>query len=282
MEPYPFARFERHQVDALGIDTAYYTAGNPQNPTHLLIHGMHASGDTFRELMHGLQDTCYLIAPDIPGFGHSEKPSRFTISHLCEWLAAFIDELELGPVHLSGHSFGGLLTAAYALTYPEDVLGLIHIAPALLANEDYPDWFLKIGDSVNYLGFVDVSVAYGQRLSIATKQVKLSFVNKNQHPEIWERRIQEYQNARSSADVMKAVGRTDIHQHLDNLPRPYWLIWGDQDNVLPIKHAHRLLERYPDITFRELKPCGHIPPLEKWPELITIYQQYNEAFISPS
>src|SRR5688500_4543482 len=96
----------RQGVDALGIGTNYYTAGTPNGRPVVLLHGMSTSADSFREVMKGLAADHWLIAPDLPGFGYSENTEPYTIPHLVEWLAAFIEALGLPPVVLLGHSFG--------------------------------------------------------------------------------------------------------------------------------------------------------------------------------
>ena len=175
--PYPYPEFPRKIVDALGIKTSYVTAGEPDGRPLLLLHGMTSSGDMYRELMHELADELWLIAPDIPGFGYSDSTTPFTFPHLVEWLAAFREELNLPPMLVVGHSFGGSLATSYASSYPEDVTSLLLLAPAVLASKLYPHYLKRAGIT---LGLVDLSTVVSQSRAMVRQQVKLSFYDAEQ------------------------------------------------------------------------------------------------------
>ncbi len=154
-----FPPFPPQYVDALGIHTAYYTAGTPNADPIVMLHGMTSSADAFREMMHAMDDQFWLIVPDIPGFGLSETTTPFTLPHLVEWLAAFCDVLDLPPIMLGGHSFGGALATSFALAYPEDIRRLLLVAPALLGAAEIPDLLKRIG--VNS-GLLELGTAVSQ------------------------------------------------------------------------------------------------------------------------
>ena len=78
MPNYPYPELPRTFVDALGIRTAYYAAGAAGGRPVVFLHGMSTSADSFRESMHELAGTFWLLAPDIPGFGHSDNTDPYT------------------------------------------------------------------------------------------------------------------------------------------------------------------------------------------------------------
>jgi len=59
-----------------GIKIFYREAGDPRNPTILLLHGFPTSSHMFRDLIPELSDHFHLVAPDYPGMGYSEAPGR--------------------------------------------------------------------------------------------------------------------------------------------------------------------------------------------------------------
>ncbi len=262
----------RHFVDALGIKTAYYMAGEPNGRPLLCLHGMTASGDAFRELMVGLAEERWLIAPDIPGFGESEATSPYVLPHLVEWLAAFHDALDLPPMVLAGHSFGGALAAAYTLAYPEDVTGLILFAPALLTAQYYPDFVKKVGLS---LGLADLSTAVSQSPRVVRRVAKASFyAPENIDEAVIERRIRAYEQARASADVLKALSFYDFQPELGRLDKPICLVWGEQDTVVRPDDGEKLLDWLPQAELHLIPECGHIPLQEKPAECVAIARQW--------
>lgn len=258
----PYPELPRHTVDALGIETSYYTAGRPDREAVVLLHGMSTSGDSFRELMHALARDHYLIAPDLPGFGYSENTAPYVIPHLVEWLAAFFEALELHPAHVIGHSFSGLLAPSFALSYPQDVRSLTLLAPAILITESYPDWVLRLSKS----GISESVLGIGVNASrvLIQRHVRTPFYDPARMDDsVWERRLGDYERARASAAVLRAVALYDIRPRLAQLSQPTCIIWGSQDSVVNPAGASRLGKMLPNAEVHLLDACGHVPQIEQ-------------------
>ena len=276
-----FSPFPPHYVDALGIHTAYYTAGTPNDHPIVMLHGMTSSADTYREMMHALDDQFWLIVPDIPGFGLSETTKPFTLPHLVEWLAAFCDALDLPPILLGGHSFGGALATSFTLANPEDVERLLLISPALLGIAEVPDLLKRIG--INS-GLLELGTAVSQSPAFVKRQAKISFYKPDRFDDtVWERQIREYELARSSADVLKALAFQDFEAQLKKIDQSVCVVWGQQDPVLPISHAQKIDLICTDWRVFELDECGHIPMLEQEQKFNLIARQFfsGQAVVLP-
>ena len=63
-------------IDVNGLNIFYRECGDPSYPTMVLFHGFPSASHMFRDLMPMLEERFHLIAPDYPGFGQSESPSR--------------------------------------------------------------------------------------------------------------------------------------------------------------------------------------------------------------
>ncbi len=267
------ARYEAQFVDALGVKTAYYTAGDENGRPLILLHGMSASADNYREVMTYLADEYWLIAPDIPGFGESEETHPYVISHLVEWLAAFRDALDLPPLLLLGHSFGGALATAYAVTYPEDVLGMFLIAPAILVGNYVPDSVKRMGIA---LGLIDLGMAMSQKEAIEQRQLNRAVYDPSVYddPAILERRKRNLALSRASGDVLKALAFHDDSDKLDKVAVPVCLLWGENDPVVLPKDGPKLVELFPNAELHLLSECGHVVMLEKPAELWTLVRMF--------
>ncbi len=251
----------RHTVDALGVQTSYLTLGEGSSQPLLLLHGMSTAADSFRETIYGLDDQFWLIAPDIPGFGHSADTRPYTYNHLVEWLAALRMALDLAPGALIGHSFGGVLAAAYALAYPEDVTHLLLVAPSILSNHAYPDFLKRVAIS---LGLVDLGSAISQSPLWVRRQIKSPFyAPERQDESVWQRRMQDYKLARASASVLKASAFLDLSPTLPQIQQPVCLVWGENDPVVPPDDAQKLQVLLPDAELHMLPECGHVSILEQ-------------------
>ncbi|MFZ1030643.1 MAG: alpha/beta fold hydrolase, partial [Candidatus Acidiferrales bacterium] len=85
------------QIDGLSI--FYREAGSKNAPTLLLLHGLPSSSRMFELLFTRLSDRCHMVAPDYPGFGHSDWPDpkkfSYTFDHIAEVMNHFCDALGL-------------------------------------------------------------------------------------------------------------------------------------------------------------------------------------------
>lgn len=265
----------RQRIDALGIHTNYYTAGDPQNETVVLLHGMSTSGDSFREVMHRLAEDYYLIAPDIPGFGYSDDTDPYVLPHLVEWLAAFFDALEIRPAHSVGHSFGGVLASAYSLSYPEDVRSQALLAPAVLVPQDFPNWMLNLSRLEISESLISAGVNASRSRLLIQRQIRAPFYNPDKlDASLWARREEEYARARASAAVMRAVALHDLRDRLPQLPGPHCIIWGENDEVVDPAGAATLASILPAAEVHLLAECGHAPQLERQEEVSAILRDF--------
>jgi hypothetical protein len=85
------------QIDGLSI--FYRDAGPKNGPALLLLHGLPSSSRMFEPLFYRLSDRYHLIAPDYPGFGHSDWPDpkkfAYTFAHIAEIMNHFTEALGL-------------------------------------------------------------------------------------------------------------------------------------------------------------------------------------------
>lgn len=270
-----FPPVPRKRAAALGVDTSYYESGQPNGRPVIMLHGMSTSADSFREAMHLLGKENWVIAPDIPGFGYSGDIEPYTIAHLVEWLAGFVATLALPPAAIVGHSFGGVLAAAFAGSYPEDVTRLLLVAPAVFSAESYPALVKKVGIS---MGLIDLGSAVSQSPIWVKRQIKTPFFNPDALPDsLWERRLRDYELARASADVLKATAFFELRPYLAKLHHPVALVWGEDDNVVPVRDGEMLKQLLPQAELHRFSQCGHAPMLEHPHKFHTIASQFLAA-----
>ena len=108
------------QIDGLSI--FYREAGPKDAPTILLLHGLPSSSRMFEPLFARLSDRYHLVAPDYPGFGHSDWPDpkkfAYTFDHIAEIMNHFTEALGLSRYTLYMQDYGGPVGFRMALAHP--------------------------------------------------------------------------------------------------------------------------------------------------------------------
>jgi pimeloyl-ACP methyl ester carboxylesterase len=124
------AQATRHRsVNIDGLRIFYREAGAEDAPVILLLHGLPSSSRMFEPLFARLADRYRLIAPDYPGFGHSDWPDpkifHYTFDHIADVLMHFAEVLDLSRYFLYMQDYGGPVGFRMALARPERVIALI-------------------------------------------------------------------------------------------------------------------------------------------------------------
>src|SRR6202795_946452 len=124
------------KVDGLSI--FYRKAGPRDGPTLLLLHGLPSSSRMFEPLFARLSDRYRLVAPDYPGFGHSDWPDpktfAYTFDRYAEIMNRFTEALGLSRYTLYMQDYGGPVGFRMALAHPDRIEALI-VQDAVAHNE---------------------------------------------------------------------------------------------------------------------------------------------------
>jgi pimeloyl-ACP methyl ester carboxylesterase len=127
-----------------GLSIFYREAGPKDAPTVLLLHGLPSSSRMFEPLFSRLSNRYHLVAPDYPGFGHSDwadpKAFAYTFDHYAEIMNQFTETLGLARYTLYMQDYGGPVGFRMALAHPDRIESLI-VQNAVAHNEGLgPIW----------------------------------------------------------------------------------------------------------------------------------------------
>ena len=118
-----------HTVQVDGLSIFYREAGPKDAPTILFLHGLPSSSRMFAPLFNRLADQYHLVAPDYPGFGHSDWPTKtdfaYTFDHIAEVMTHFTEALGLSRYVLYMQDYGGPVGFRMLLAHPDRANGLI-------------------------------------------------------------------------------------------------------------------------------------------------------------
>jgi pimeloyl-ACP methyl ester carboxylesterase len=112
-----------------GLSIFYREAGRPDAPTLLLLHGFPSSSRMYEPLLTRFSTYYHLVAPDYPGFGHSDAPGAkafsYTFDHIAQVMEHFTEALGLDRYALYMQDYGGPVGFRLAISHPERVQALI-------------------------------------------------------------------------------------------------------------------------------------------------------------
>lgn len=120
----------RHRkISVNGLQIFYRECGKMDKPVMVLFHGFPSSSHMFRDLMPLLEDRFHVIAPDYPGFGQSESPTRqefaYTFDHLAEIMEDFLQELRIDRFYMYVFDYGAPIGFRIAVKHPDSILGIV-------------------------------------------------------------------------------------------------------------------------------------------------------------
>jgi pimeloyl-ACP methyl ester carboxylesterase len=120
----------RHKLARVaGVDVFYREAGSKAAPVVVLLHGFPTSSRMYRELIPALAPSYRVIAPDYPGFGHSDVPDRkhfaYTFARFAELVDGLLAQLGASRYALYVQDYGAPVGFRLALRHPERVTALV-------------------------------------------------------------------------------------------------------------------------------------------------------------
>jgi len=247
------------------INTHYVTAGSGK--PLLLLHGLGGHWGHWEANIPALAQHYRVYALDIAGFGLSDKPRAAdrNLEFLLRFLRDFLDVQEIAQVVVIGNSLGGFLALQMALTYPQRVSALVLVAAAGLGPEI--GWVLRL-QGLPLLGDL-VTIPNRRLVRLAVRSI--FYDQSKATPKIVEEHYQHFCRP-GARQAYLAVIRNGIGLYgqryllLDRLPQihvPTLIVWGAEDRLLPVSHAHAAAARLPHSRLHVLPECGHCPQMEK-------------------
>lgn len=248
-------------IQAAGIQTNYHDVGSGE-PV-LLIHGSGpgvSAWANWRLSLPALSNKFRVIAPDMVGFGFSERPANYPYS-MENWVTqavGLLDALELERASLVGNSFGGALALALAIRHPERVNKLV-----LMGSVGVP---FKITEGLDRVwgyepslqamkGLLDI-FAYNRAL-VTDELAELRY-QASIRPG-----FQESFSAMFPAPRQRWVdAMTSALADIRALPHHTLIIHGRDDQVIPLQNAYDLLDLIEHSELHVFGQCGHWTQIE--------------------
>jgi len=236
----------------------------------VLIHGNPGSGQDWTRVFGPLSGLHKVIAFDRPGHGRSERPKHIdvTVEVQARLLHDALKQLHVERPIVVGHSWGGALALVYAINYPQEVAGVVLVAPAVYESQDVSlvtelPAVPVIGDAVNFV-LTPLFAA-----TVVRSELKKAF-SPDPVPKNYLRSVlSEWTKAKKvkAYSLDEASLNDSLKQFSPRYPEitiPVSILAGDSDLIVPEKkNAERLHQVLPKSRLILLPKTGHQIPFTR-------------------
>ena len=265
-----------------GVRVHYQEAGDENAPPIILIHGFISSNLIWSHVLLPLARKGFrVIAPDLPGYGYSDKPAdaHYTIAEQAGFVAGFMERLGIKKAIVAGASYGGAIAATVALDYPDRVDKLILIGA--VTNDDAKKKFLLRVSCLPLIGDIATPLFLGSRWIL---RLRMQDMYRRMQRPINEMMVASRHHLLATANTHRAMVRTArawsanrIEREASLIRQPTVLMWGDQDDHIPLDNAFRLRDAIPNSKLIVFRNCGHIPAAEQPENFVDAVAEFCKA-----
>ncbi|WP_227521882.1 alpha/beta fold hydrolase [Bacillus solitudinis] len=253
-------------VSLMGTHVYYesYTCTRRSEGTLVMIHGFVSSSFSFRSIIPFLITRYDVISLDLPGFGQSGKTKSFCYSfdNYADLITEFIHLHELNSVSLVGHSMGGQVALYTAKKKPDLVDRII-----LLSSSGYMQRVKRSFMYATYIPFARQAIRWWIQKKDYRKAILQAVYNKKLIKPVaveeYSRPLQE----KAFYDALICLIRQregDLKgEELKKISQPCLILWGEEDQIIPVRIGKRLARDLPNATFYSYKKTGHLLPEER-------------------
>jgi pimeloyl-ACP methyl ester carboxylesterase len=249
----------------------------------LFIHGLGSSG--YMEWRFNLEPAAArhrVYAPDLPGFGRTEKPrATYGIPYFTRFVDSYMESRGLRKVAVVAASLGGRVALELALKYPDRVgrlvlvnsLGLgrpsVHVTYGLVTLPRVGETVMRAaGNALKWVPSPMIRKVAGRYIGASADLERTMDDQYLEH-------LRELYAAEGYHDAYLATLRSlvnprslfgaeyDLTKRLPNIKVPVQLIWGADDPLFPVSHATRAHAVIPDCRLTVIEGAGHTPQAER-------------------
>jgi len=226
-------------------------------PVLLLLHGLGASLHTWEPWARALDRTFRVVRFDFPGHGLSAADADYSDVRTIRLVGALLDTLGVAKATVIGNSMGGRIAWRFTAAYPARVEKLVLLAPDGFASPGFKyDTPADVPAVLGVMRWVlprpilkaNLAPAYADRTQLADSVVS---------------RYYDLMLAPGNRDAlfarMQQTMLTDPVPFLRTITAPTLLVWGEQDQMIPVSNAQDYLKAMPQARLVTLRGVGHLP-----------------------
>ena len=218
---------QERKISINGLEINYKIIG--EGKPLLVLHGWGSGSEKWQEVGKIIAEKGFkIIIPNLPGFGKSQNlPNPWCINDYCGFLQSLVESLEMDKFCLLGHSFGGAISSKYAVLHPQKIEKLFLVGASCLRKKTFRKIFLtKFAKFFNFLSFLPF-------YALLRKGFYKYIVQKS-----------DYLNTQGVLrETFLNIINEDLSDKLLLVTVPTVIIWGDKDDIIPLKNGLEINKR---------------------------------------
>ena len=230
----------------------------------VLIHGTSSSLHTWEEWTKILIQSYRVISMDLPGFGLTGPSAdhNYSIEYYADFLDKFLTKLDIDSIYLAGNSLGGQIAWYYTSHHLDQIKKLVLIDPAGFYSAKEIPFVFKLAR----MPLINLLIGKITPKFFIEKNLKEVYYDTEK---ITDDLIERYHDltlrkGNRTAFINKANQPIKDHtMRLKLITSPTLILWGNNDNWIPVINATKFLKELPNVQLKIMEETGHIPMEER-------------------
>lgn len=234
------------------VNINYINYGSKDGNDIVFLHGWGQNIQMMKMLADPLSKENNIVIVDLPGFGESTEPTYdWMVDDYVEAIKSLLESLKIKKPILVGHSFGGKISLLYSSKYEVEKL--------VVLGSPYKKEIEKLSLKTKMLKAAKKVPVLNKLEGFAKKHIGST----------------DYRNA---SEIMRKIlvntVNYDISSNLSKIKCPTLIIWGTNDEAVPVEDAYELEKIIKDAAVIEYEGCSHYAYLERLNQTINILRSF--------
>jgi len=246
---------EQREVTIGTIKTTFLLCGNGE-PV-IFLHGAGAGAVTWYPSINAISKNFQVIAPDIVGYGESDKPDApYNRPYFSNWLKDFLKELKISKAHIVGLSQGGAIALQFAIDNAEMVNKLVLVASA------------GLGAKVSFWPLIGTIWMNSFPSSIAnrfnSRYILHKPINRDPNHSSYSIAVLKYKGGKNAFKQGRGTAVSKIPEELlKQIENETLIIWGKDDQLFPVEYGEAAAKIIPNAKLHIIQNAGHLPLMDQ-------------------
>ena len=249
---------EQREVTIGTIKTTFLLCGNGE-PV-IFLHGAGAGAVTWYPTINAISKNFQVIAPDIVGYGESDKPDApYNRPYFSNWLKDFLKELKISKAHIVGLSQGGAIALQFAIDNAEMVNKLVLVDSA------------GLGAKVSFWPLIGTIWMNSFPSSIAnrfnSRYILHKPINRDPNHSSYSIAVLKYKGGKNAFKQGRGTAVSKIPEELlKQIENETLIIWGKDDQLFPVEYGEAAAKIIPNAKLHIIQNAGHLSLMDQ-PEI---------------